>query len=147
MGGVTDILMRTEPDRNRLRTAVSRAFGIDPGLVTVDDAEGRSPIPADAKVILLRQPVDLPGDFPAWFSQVVVSDLASRVDDAWDAIARSLGVLILSEAVDDDSTVHLAAGRRYVLSIPEEDAGGYRMTPELRRLVAEGVDSSMRLAS
>ena len=145
--GVTDILMRAEPDRNRLRTAVSRAFGIAPGHVAVEDAEGRSPILASAKVVLLRQPGDMPGDFPAWFSQVVASDLESRVDDAWDAVARALGILVLSEATDDDSMVHLADGSRHILSIPEDDAGGYRMTPELRRLVADSAYSSMRLAS
>ncbi|MGC4106781.1 MAG: hypothetical protein QM753_10585 [Thermomicrobiales bacterium] len=147
MVGATDILVQDEPDRNRLRIAVSRAFGIDPGLVTVDDADGRMPIPADAKVVLLRQPGEMPGDFPAWFSQAVDTDLEDRVDAAWDAVARTLSLTILTEAPDDESTAHLPDGTRRVLFVPEEDEGGYRMTPELLHLIELATQNPMRLAS
>lgn len=147
MIGTTDILIQNEPDRNRLRIAVSRGFGIDPGMVAVDDADGPRPIPSDAKVVLLRQPGNMPGDFPAWFSQVVEADLEPHVDAAWDDIAHALSVVILSEAADDDSTVHLPNGSRMVLFLPEEDEGGYRMTPELRRIIAESSPTQLRLVS
>lgn len=141
MIGATDILIQTEPNRDRLRIAVSRAFGVDPGHVTVDDAEGTTPILDDAEIILLRQPGDMPGDFPAWYSQAVTSDLADRVNPSWDVIAHELGTVILSEAPDYKTIVHLPNGTGHVLYVPEEDEGGYRITPELRRLIDRATPS------
>lgn len=135
MIGETDLLIRTEPNRDRLRIAVSRAFGVDPGHVTVDDATGTTPIPDDAEIVLLRQPDDMPGDFPTWYSQSLVPELAERVERSWNAIARDLSTVILSEAPEYKTIAHLPDGTGHVLYIPEEDEGGYRITPELQRII------------
>jgi hypothetical protein len=133
--GVTDLLIQVEPDRDRLRIALSRAFGVDPGRVSITDIDGDRPIPDETQVLLYREPEDMPGDFPAWFSQAVDEGLAGQVDPAWDAVAAELGTVVLTEAPDYESTVHLPDGTRHVLYIPEEDEGGYLMTPKLRQLI------------
>lgn len=137
MIGATDLLLQADPSRDRLRIAVSRAFGVDPGRVTVGDAEGTTPIPDDAEIVLLRQPGVMPGDFPAWYSQAITPGLADRVDRSWDAIARDLVTVILSEAPDYGTIAHLPDGTGHVLYVPEEDEGGYRITPELKRLIEQ----------
>lgn len=146
MIGATDLLIQTEPNRDRLRIAVSRAFGVDPGHVTVGDATGTTPIPNDAEIVLLRQPDDMPGDFPVWYSQALVPKLADRVDHSWNAIARDLGTVILSEAPDYETVAHLPDGTGHVLYVPEADEGGYRITPELQRLI-ERVNPTTAIAS
>lgn len=135
MIGATDLLLQAEPTRDRLRIAVSRAFGIDPGHVTVEDVDGTTPIPDNSVIVLLRQPGTMPGDFPAWYSQAIAPELADRVDQSWNAIARDLGTVILSEAPDYETVAHLPDGTGHVLYVPEGDEGGYRITPELQRLI------------
>jgi len=132
----TDVLLRDTPDRERLRNAVARAFGIARGLVTVGDAEGDDPIPNNVRILLLRQPLDMPGDFPVWYHLSIDPDLASTLDPAFDAVAHILGTTILTDAEDYfEMSLHLPDGSNRIVDLSQDDDGAFRLSPDIRSFV------------
>ena len=132
---VTDILFSEEPRIHELRDAAASAFGVGPADVAVGLLLVLRP-PPGSRVLLQRQPEDLPGDFPAWYGLAVDASLQSRVVRAVDAIARSLGMPMLTDAEDDeDMTLHLPDGTHHTVRLTQDDDDAFRITPEMRRLI------------
>ena len=132
----TDILIRDDPNRDRLRLAVSRAFGVAPGFVTVTEATGDEPIPEDVMVLLLHQPEIMPGDFPTWYDLSVSEGLLDRIEPAISAVAHELGTIIVTDADDYfEMTLHLPDGTRHTVELYQGDDDAFRITPEIRRLI------------
>lgn len=135
---VTDILIRGAPSREALRNAMSRSFGVDSGMVTVTEATGKDPIPDDVRILLLRQPESMPGDFPAWYSFSVAPDLVGQIDEAMNGVAKVLDTVILTEAENySDMTMHLPDGSARVVGLYQDDDDAFRITPEIQALIDE----------
>jgi hypothetical protein len=133
---MSDILFREFPNPVKLRIAASRAFDIASGLVSVAELSGFAPIPADARVVMLHEPEDMPGDFPGWYGLAVDPALVMRVPHAVDAIARSLGTVLLTDAEDDEEmTLHLPDGTHHTVRLAQDDDDAFRITPEMQRLI------------
>lgn len=131
----TDILFADEPDVDALREVVARAFMVDPILVAVGPLLSADP-PANAQVVLQRQPEDVPGDFPVWYGLAVDSLLLSRVAGAIDTVAHDLGMAVISDAGEDEEmTLHLPDGMDRVVRLAQDGEDAFRITPEMRRLI------------
>jgi hypothetical protein len=141
---VTDLYLAADPGMNRLRIAVSRAFGVDPGLVSVSDFEDEAPIPDQVRIILRRWLNNLPGDFPVNYWQTIDADLEDRIDAAYDVVAADLGAVVITDAGPSASMIHLPDGSRYVLYLPEPEEGGIVATPQLRQLIDAAPQSTRR---
>jgi len=134
----TDILLRDMPDHVQFRKAVARAFGLPTGLVTVSDAEGTDQIPDEVRVLILRQPLTMPGDFPAWYHLSIDPQLIGQIDPAFDMIARTLGTVILTDADDYfGMTLHLPDGTGQVVELSQGDDDAFRVTSGIRQLIEQ----------
>jgi hypothetical protein len=138
----TDILFTTEPDPRTLRKAAARAFEVDPSNVAVGPLLELNPT-SDTRVILHRQPEDARGDFPVWYGLTVEEPLVERVDRALDVITRSLGLVAISDADDDESmTIHLPDGTGHIVRLEPDADEAFRLTPGIRQLIERAATAS-----
>ncbi|MDQ3539543.1 MAG: hypothetical protein M3440_02545 [Chloroflexota bacterium] len=133
---MSDMLFRDTVDPDHLRVAASRAFGIAPNLVSVAEAAGLKAIPDEARVVMLRESQDMPGDFPAWYGMSVDPTLVDRAAAAVSTIARTLDAVLLTDAEDEqDITLHLPNGSGHVVRLEQGDDDAFRITPEMHQLI------------
>jgi hypothetical protein len=131
---VTDILFSKEPRLHELRDAAASAFDVGPAEVAVGLLLVLTPPPC-SRVLLQRQPEDLPGDFPVWYGLALDPALIDHVPQALDAIAGDLGLAALSDAEDDEEmTLHLPDGTHHIVNLTQDD-DAFRITPEIQRLI------------
>ncbi len=151
---MSDILLRDVVDPDRLRIAASRAFGIAPSLVSVTEAAGFETIPDDARVVMLHESQDMPGDFPTWYGVSVDPALVDRVDGAIETIARTLDTVVPTDAEDQqDMTIHLPDGSGHVVRLEQGEDDAFQITSEMRQLIdratrrAPGAGNSPEISS
>ncbi len=142
MGIGADIFIGAKTPPDTLRAAAARVFD-----VPVDRVAFRNlgePWP-QAAVIFETVDDDLaPGDFPLQYLPWFPDD---RVDDpaTISALAQELGVPILTAADSydpADQELHLPDGTMHCVSVWQDDDGGIRNTPEMRRLIAAHVPAT-----
>jgi hypothetical protein len=131
---MSDILFHGVPAPARLREAVAQAFDVPVSLVNLRTVGDLDPVDPASRVQITRQPEPLPGDFAEWYGLGVAPDLVNRVDDAVNAIASMLGMVLLTDADDDeDMTLHLPDGSERVVHLEQGEDDAFRLTPEMRQ--------------
>ncbi len=142
-----DIFIGAARSPEAIRAAAARAFGVPLNRVAyheVDDA----PWP-DADVVLEVWDDTLrPGDYPL---QILpwVPDACTDNPDTLTALSVALGAPILTAADSRDPTdqeLHLPDGTTHRVSVSQDDDGGFRNTPFMRRLI-NSISSTDAIAS
>ena len=122
-----------------IAVALAHAFNVSPSQVTVmphDLFTRPDDIWPDAEFVIdVNNDDPSPGDYPL---SVSVWGADDREPEA-SSLAVELGVPILIGAdVEeyDGFELHLPDGSRHLVSVEQDDDGGIRNTPEMRRLIA-----------
>lgn len=133
-----DIFIGSRTPLATLRNAFARAFDLPIDRVVIRHAE--TPWPPFARVVLelVGEGTPIPGDYPIQVLPWVPNDQA---DDpaALTALALALGAPVLTSADDDNDLLmhlYLPDGATYAVLVDQDDDGGIRNTPEMRRLIA-----------
>jgi hypothetical protein len=133
---MSDILFRDVPNPARLREAAARAFDVPVAQVNLRTVGDLDPVDPASRVQLIRQPERLPGDFADRYGLGVEPNLVDQVGPAVDTIAHIIDTVLLTDADDDaEMTLHLPDGTRHTVRLAQDDDDGFRITPEMRRLI------------
>ncbi|MGB3328029.1 MAG: hypothetical protein WBA46_03690 [Thermomicrobiales bacterium] len=131
-----------------LRTAIAHALRIDPS--QIGTREMGSGHVAAGRVVLVSVASSLPGDYADQYIATGETGDSDRFERVLSAVARELGVPVLIGAGLDDpdimSLITPDGTRQHVFAEQDEDDGGIRNTPEMRRLIEQSKPASSRAA-
>lgn len=133
-----DVFFRNAPDPTALRTVAARAYGVVPGLVMLRDMEADTPYPGDVELVFLRLSPNVPGDYPVRYDIMLDDDRMDDLPTLLSTLAHDFGTLVLSSADDDNDllmNLYLPDGSEHDVLVDQDDDGGIRNTPEMRRLI------------
>lgn len=133
-----DIFIGAVPPPETLRASTARAFGVSIDRVAFRHPEEPWP---DADVILeYLDDTSNPGDYPLQLLPWVHADRLATIGDSLSALARELGVPIITAAASYDpmdQEFYLPDGSTYRIEVDQDDDDGVRNTAIMRRLIAE----------
>ena len=139
-----DIFIGAMPSPETLRAATARAFGVPVDRVAFRHPE--EPWPSADVILEYMDDTFNPGDYPLQLLPWVHANRLATIGDSLSALARELGVPILTAADTYDpmeQELYLPDGSMYRVDVAQDDDDGVRNTAIMRRLIQQHAQTAV----
>jgi hypothetical protein len=130
-----DFFIGTRIPADTLRAALARVMKMDPADVRPIEAPRENG--DDRRVFLITIAEDSSGDYPGQYIANVDAGIKRQFGRVLASLARELHAPVLTGVGDDLMNLSLPDGTVHRLYVEQDDDGGIRNTPEMRRLIAD----------
>ncbi len=129
-----DFFIGTRIPAESLRAALARVMNMDPSDVRPIEASREDG--DDRRVFIITIADDSAGDYPGQYIANVDVEVKRQFDRVLVDLAQDLHTPVLTGAGDDLMNLFLPDGTVHRLYVEQDEDGGIRNTPEMRRLIA-----------
>ena len=133
-----DVFFRNAPDPTTLRTVAAHVYGVVPGMVMLRDMDADTSYPGGAQLVFLRLTPDAPGDYPVRYDIMLDEDRVDVLPVLLSTLAHEFHTPVLASADDGNDlrmSLYLPDGSEHDVLVDQDDDGGIRNTPKMRRLI------------